>query len=106
VIIFDFYHHHHPPDKQPHGTLSVDPALKHRSDPISVFSLFASISYEGNVDSVTSASSNIPKTQDSSLAVRGDHPTTIPHLYPLTFQLLADKTWVNNKNNANEYAYT
>ena len=76
------------------------------SDPISVFSPSASTSYEGNVGSVTNASSNIPKTQDPSLAVRVGHPATIPHLYPLTPQLLADKTWVNNKNNANEYAYT
>jgi len=49
------------------------------------FSPSASISYEENVGSVTSANSNIPKMQDRSLAVRGDHPATIHHLYPLTF---------------------
>ena len=75
-------------------------------DPISAFSPSASISYEGNVDLATSASMNILKTQDRSLAVRDNHPATIPHLHLLTIRLLADKTWVNNKGNANEYAYT
>ena len=103
MINFDFHHHHLRP--RCHGTLTVVLVLNVDSTQTPVFSPSASISCEGNADSATSASLNTLKTQDHSSAVRGGHAVTIHYLYPLT-QLLVDKTWLNNKGNANEYAFT
>jgi hypothetical protein len=78
VVIFGSHHHAHPPDEQHHGTVTINSFVNADSTQ-PPFRPSASISYEGIVDLAISASTNILKTREHSLAVRDDHPATATH---------------------------